>query len=765
MHLATLITDLALLLVVAGITTLLCKKINQPLVIGYILAGFLIGPVVGFVPTIGDAGNIDLWAEIGVIFLMFALGLEFSLHKLVSVGSTSFITATVQVAGMMVMGFATGQLLGWSMMDCIFLGGMLSMSSTMITIKAIEDLGMKERRFTQLAVGTLVVEDIVAIFLMVILSTVAVSQGISGGELAGTLAQMVFYLAIWLLFGIYLIPSFLKRVESLMNDETLLVVSLGICFGMVWLADTIGFSAALGAFLGGSILASTAIGERIEHLVKPCKDLFGAVFFVSVGLKVVPAMLVEYIGPILALIAITIFGKMIFLVAGMLLAGEDLSTSMHGAFCQTQIGEFSFIIATLGISLGVTGDFLYPVIVAVSVMTTFTTPYFIKSADHAANFLHKSIPQKWATAMERYDQEKKVAGESKDEDWRQFLKGYVSSLALYSVIILGIIQLGLILVLPALTEPIGEWMAKILTCLLIYGCLAPFLPPLMLFRKSNFTTLWIKSYANHLPLIALVALRTAVTVLLVMWPIQTMFHIPFYWVILVAIPVTLFLSRSNRLLGKYLQIRARFLSNFNERQLKERQEASGEIDHNWLDEQLYVAEMLCEKGVEAVGKSLQDLQWGKIMKVNVIKIIRGRKHINVPEGEEIIQSGDRLFLLGSEQHLENFRYLVKKRDAPAVMVPEMTLRQFIKNQEMYDEEQQLLCYAIKVEKEWPMVGSNIRSSGIKKDWSCFLIGLERDFLPIINPNPSMIINNSDLLWILGSQKMGNKLLKADLIHQ
>lgn len=764
-HLATLITDLALLLIVAGITTLLCKRLKQPTVIGYILAGFLIGPVVDFVPTVGDMTNIDLWAEIGVIFLMFALGLEFSLHKLASVGSTSFITAFVEVPGMLLTGFIAGKLLGWDTMNSIFLGGMLSMSSTMITIKAVEDLGMKERRFTRLAVGTLVVEDIVAIFLMVVLSTVAVSQGVSGGELAGTIAQLLFYLVLWLLLGIYLLPSFLKKVEPLLSDETLLVVSLGVCFGMVWLADAIGFSAALGAFLAGSILAGTSMQERIEHLVTPCKDLFGAVFFVSVGLKVDPAMLAEYLVPIIVLTLATIIGKVIFLMAGMLLAGEDLRTSLHGAFCLTQIGEFSFIIATLGISLGVTADFLYPVIVAVSVITTFTTPYLIKSADHAAEFLQRALPAKWVAAIERYDQEKHSAGTARDEDWQAFGKGYVSTFALYGVILVGIVQVGISFVWPALETRIGPDAAQVITCVLIYLAMAPFLPPMMVFRRKYFTMLWLKSFANRLPLLLLMVLRVAVTVLLVIWPLRAIYQLPLYAVALVAVPVTLFLARSDWLMGQYLQIQARFLSNFNERQLKARQEALAGGEHHWLDEKLQVAEFICAQEGGLAGKSLQELGWGRLFQANVIKIIRGKKHINIPEGTERVQAGDHLFVLGVAQSLESIRLLAERRQGLLeVERPEATLRQFIVHQEHFPEEQQLLCYALQVEKDWPLVGTSIKDSGIKQEWSCLLIGLERELLPIINPNPNLRLNAGDLLWVLGEQRMGEKLLKEELIH-
>ncbi|MBQ3206347.1 MAG: cation:proton antiporter, partial [Peptococcaceae bacterium] len=603
-HLATLISDLALLLVVAGITTLFCKKINQPMVIGYILAGFLIGPVVSFIPTIGDSANITLWAEIGVIFLMFSLGLEFSLHKLVTVGATGIISALVQIIGMLILGIILGLAMGWSTMDSIFLGGMLSMSSTMITIKAIEDMGLKEERFTGLAIGTLVIEDIVAIFLLVILSTISVSQGVSGMDLVFTIAKLMFYLVLWLILGIYLIPSFLQKTQDLMSDETLLVTSLGICFAMVWLADAIGFSTALGAFLAGSILAGTIHGERVEHLVAPCKDLFGAVFFVSVGLMVVPSMLVEYFIPILILTIAVIVGKAVLLVLGMVAAGEDLRTSMYGAMSQTQIGEFSFIIANLGIGLGVTSGFLYPVIVAVSVITTFTTPFFIKSSEKAVAILDILIPDKWKEAMQRYRQERMATQkEAKNPEWKAFFKGYATRFFIYGVLLLGIGEIGLQILYPALNSIIGrETLAAIITCILIYAVMIPMLPPMVLSKNKNFTTLWLQSYANRLPLIVLLGIRIAAAVLLVVHPAYVLLKIPAWLLMIAALPLIIYLSRSKTVIGRQLEMEAHFLLNFNEKKLQEFQETTGGKKHAWLDEQLMVESYFCPEGSEAIGQ-------------------------------------------------------------------------------------------------------------------------------------------------------------------
>jgi CPA2 family monovalent cation:H+ antiporter-2 len=764
-HLATLISDLALLLVVAGATTLLCKKINQPTVIGYILAGFLIGPVVSFIPTIGDSENITLWAEIGVIFLMFSLGLEFSLHKLMTVGTTGIVAALLQIGGMMLLGYGVGILMGWSAMDSLFLGGMLSMSSTMITIKAIEDLGLKEKKFTKLAIGTLVIEDIVAIFLMVVLSTISVSQGVSGAELAATIIKLMMYLMVWLLLGIYLIPSFLQKTQNLMNNETLLVVSLGICFGMVWMADAIGFSSALGAFMAGSIMAGTVHGERIEHLVNPCKDLFGAVFFVSVGLMVVPAMLVEYFVPILILTIVTIVGKMVLLVAGMMTGGEDLETSVCGAMSQTQIGEFSFIIATLGTSLAVTSDFLYPVIVAVSVVTTFTTPFFIKSSDGVCRIIKKVTPQGIQNLVERYRAARnEVRDDEKDQDWKLFLKGYASTFLIYGILLLVISEVGRLLIYPALADMLpNATLAASLTCILIYIVMAPLLAPMMIFRKKHFTALWLKTFANHLPLMVLIVLRTGVTLFLAVRPIYQLFHMP-RWALLLIVPLVFLISRSDWMVGRYLEIEARFLSNFNEKKLQELKEVEKDKGHAWLDEQVQVSEYICTSANAACDMELKELQWGRMWQVNVIKIIRGKKHINIPEGDEKLYAGDRLYLLGTAKAQENFNLFNEQRNLLLEGENDnVSLHAFIENQDEYTEEQQLFSYAVTVKKGTPLAGCSVRDSGIKSKWNAYLIGVERNMMPMMNLNANFILNADDLLWVLGPQKMGEQLVKYEML--
>ena len=386
-ELAPLIEDLALILFSAGVMTLLFKKLKQPLVLGYIVAGFLASPHLSYTPSVVDSENVHLWADIGVIFLLFALGLEFSFKKIVKVGGSAIIAACTIIFCMIFLGVSVGTLFAWSRMDCLFLGGMLAMSSTTIIYKAFADLDLFNKQFTQLVMSILILEDILAIVLMVLLSTMAVSNNVEGLDLLLSIGKLGFFLILWFVVGIWLIPLLLRKTRKLMSDETLLIVSLAMCFFMVVIAAQTGFSAAFGAFIMGSILAETVEAEHIDHLVKPVKDLFGAIFFVSVGMMVDPSMILEYAVPILAITLTILLGQSIFGSLGVLLSGQTLKTSMQCGFSLTQIGEFAFIIASLGVSLGVTSNFLYPIVVAVSVITTFLTPYMIRLAEPASDFV------------------------------------------------------------------------------------------------------------------------------------------------------------------------------------------------------------------------------------------------------------------------------------------------------------------------------------------------------------------------------------------
>lgn len=491
MHTPDMITDLAVMLLTAGLITILFKKIKQPLILGYILAGFLISPYFPLFFNVEDMDSISLWSEIGVIILMFHIGLEFNLHKLAKLGGTAVISAIVKMGGVMLTGYLVGILMGFSDISSLFLGCMLSISSTAVIQKSFEELEIKGQKYSQLVMGTLVIEDIVGIFMMVVLSTISVSQSVAGKELIISLALMICYLVVWLLLGIYLLPTFLNKVIKVMNDEMLLILSLGLCFGMVMIANFLGFSSELGAFLAGSLLAGTIHVERIEHLTGGVKDMFVSFFFLSVGMKVDPQAIVRY-APIIAVITlVAVIAKLIFATVGMLLSGQTLNTAVKSGFSLAPIGEFSFIIAALGVSLGVMEENLYPIIVSAAVITTFLTPFLIKNSGKVTELLQRRLPEKLLQKLNQYTSSDQT-DDDKDTDWNEYIRKFVSRTALYSVIMLVAVMIGIKGIYPFLAGPLSPLSASIATCAVIFFVIAIFVRPMQNPGNALFTSLWLK---------------------------------------------------------------------------------------------------------------------------------------------------------------------------------------------------------------------------------------------------------------------------------
>lgn len=744
-----LITDLAVMLLTAGVVTILFRRFKQPLVLGYILAGFLVGPYMPYFFTVADKVSIDTWSEIGIIVLMFGLGLEFNLHKLASVGGTAVITALTEVLGMLVLGYLVGQALGWTVMDSIFLGGMLSMSSTTIIIKAFDELGVRKESFAELVFGTLVIEDIAGIFMMIVLSTVSVSKSISGTALAMQLGELVLYLALWLILGIYILPTLLRRASDYMNDETLLIVSLGICFGMVLLAEYLGFSSALGAFLAGSLLAGTLHAERVEHLTSGIKDLFGTVFFLSVGMMIDPAMIVKYIVPILIISVVTVVGKLTISSLGVLLSGQSLKNAVHCGCSLAQIGEFAFIIASLGMELKVISDYLYPIIVSVSVITTLTTPAFIKNADRLYGLIRRLLPGRLANKLERYTADTPPASETQDNDWLNYLRRYVKVTAFYGVLMAGATLIGQFVVYPLLQNTMpAERMAQALSVIFCAVGIALFIRPMLDLHSTEYTTLWVKNRYFRLPLIALTALRFLLIVLIAFFPLQTILGAGGWLLLLLIVAAILVIYKSGWMSSAYVSAEARFMANFNERNLQRSASDIGETE--WLDEKLYVQSMTCP--TELSGKSLKQLGWGSRFNVNVIQITRGRRVRNMPSGSLELREGDQLLLLGRGDDLRSLRMMLGLPDHEDLP----TLRQYTESQTGSPND--VYAYAIDVRKDSELQGKSIRASGLREKYDCMVLGLQRQNLPILQPDLSMTIQNDDLVWILGSRRMAEKLI-------
>lgn len=765
-HLPTIITDLAMILLVAGVTTILFKKINQPLVLGYIIAGFITGPNFVFFPTIADKVNVQAWSEIGVIFLLFALGLEFSFYKLKKVGSTAFVSTAVIIVSMLFVGYGVGQLLGWSHMDSIFLGGMLSMSSTAIIIKAFDDLNLRGQSFTEVVFGVLIVEDIAGIAMMVILSTIAVAtSGISTAELVMSVGRLVFFLVLWFVAGMYLIPTFFKKAQALMTDETLVVVSIGLCLGMVFLATHLGFSSALGAFIMGSLIAEAPNAEHIEHLVAPIKDLFGAVFFVSVGMMVNPALLADYALPVAVLVATTILGQLFFATCGVLAAGQKLRTAVHCGFALTQIGEFSFILATLGMSLSVTSDFLYPIIVAVSVITTFTTPFFINAAEPAYNKLVALLPQRFLDWLDRYtDSDSENA---KSQDWRNLLGDYVLHMVIYATLLFAIMLGSSLYLLPYLEETLQLPYANFIAAGGTLLVMAPILRAVLVNRAGSaelFSILWFKRRANHLPLMILVLGK----VLLASFSLYFVFNdlVGIHGVLAFAAIalVGYFIASSDWLMGEYLRIESRFLVNLNEKHMRKHREAQGGEQGHWFDEELFLAYYKVADDSPIIGKTMKQLAVRQYYGCNVLQMRTPQATIDMPGGEVTVTKGANFLVIGSESQLKIMDAAIIQRHLKLHRLwGPVTMRQFMLEDHAYAPEQQFLSLAITIDKHSPILGTSLKAADLRHKWSCLVIGLERGAFTITNPDVSLVFEENDLLWVLGKQKMMNTLIREEIL--
>ncbi len=651
-ELAPLIADLALILICAGVMTLIFKKLKQPLVLGYIVAGFIASPHFALTPSVMDAASIHVWSDIGVIFLLFALGLEFSFKKIVKVGGPAIIAALTIIFGMILVGFLVGSAFGWSKMDALFLGGMICMSSTTIIYKAFEDLGLSKNKFAGLVMSILILEDILAVVLMVVLSTVAVSSNFEGGELVGSILKLVFFLVLWLVVGIYLIPLILRKTRSLMNDETLLVVSLGLCFMMVVVAAKTGFSAAFGAFIMGSILAETLEAEHIERLVKPVKDLFGAIFFVSVGMMVDPAMIVQYWLPILIITVTVIVGQSFFATVGVLLSGQPLKTAVQSGFSLTQIGEFSFIIASLGVALGVTSDFLYPIVVAVSVVTIFLTPYMIRLAEPAYGFIYKHLPGKVRTFLDGYAEAADPVA-VKESPWKKYLSALGQIVLIYGILCVAICILGFQLLLPLAEKWIPGIWSHVVVAVVILAALAPFLRAIMVKknRSEEFKTLWQASPANRAPLAASVVLRLAMAMGFIFYVLARLFHVSILILLLLAVAVVAYLMFSRLTKKQSRRLEETFLTNLRSRELREEYlgKKKPEYASRLLDKDLHLAEFDIPADVEWAGASLHDLNLGQRFGVQVVAIIRGKRRFSIPNASARICPQDRIQVIGTAQ--------------------------------------------------------------------------------------------------------------------
>lgn len=724
----SLISDLAFILILGAFTTVFFKWIKQPVVLGYIVAGFLASPNFTYLPSVTTESNIDFWAQIGIIALLFSLGLEFSFKKLMNAGGSAVVTALIIMGGMMCAGFAIGHVLGFSNINCLFLGGMLSMSSTTIIIKAFNDLGIQHKKFASLVFAVLIVEDLFAVVMMVILSSIAVNNSVAGGEMLYSISKLVFFLVMWFLVGVIVLPSLLNRIRAYLNSETLVLVSMGLCLGMAVVSVMCGFSLALGAFVMGSILAGTSFAERIERVIMPIKDLFGSVFFISVGMMVNPDVIVTYAGPILALSAVVIVGMIVFGTSGMLITGQSLKVAMESGFSLTQIGEFAFIIATLGMSLGVLDSTIYPIVVAVSVLTTFTTPYFIRMADPAYNIVAKMLPRNLRFLINRYTTD---AGTDAATNtlWQSVLRRYVWRILIYAAILITIVLLSKGWLLPMLTHFNEKW-GRLICALVTLTAMSPFLFALAIPASKSSERRQLKNANSHskVPLVVMTLFRLILALGFIVYELKSLYSWSTAVVCGIAVFILIALLLSNRIRMHLHNIEQRFMDNLNERELRR----SGKNNNVIAD--LHLAFMTVGFGCPFVGERLRDSGLRQQYGVNVASIQRGTSAIPVPGGDVRIFPGDTLGVIGTDEQIQN---LLKVVEAPE------------NENSVTVSPHDIKLTSLQLTSGSPLLHKSVAESGLRNDYHSLLVSIARNG-EFFTPDASTRFAEGDVLWIVGN---------------
>ncbi len=745
-----LINDLAYILVSAGIVTLIFKRLKQPLVLGYIVAGFLVSPHMPYTASVLDTENVHLWADIGVMFLLFSLGLDFSFKKILKMGASPIISTITIIFCMSMLGLLVGHIFDWPKMDCIFLGGMLAMSSTTIIYKAFDDLGLRQQQFAGLVMSVLILEDILAIVMMVMLSAIASGSNPDGEQMLGSLVKIAFFLVLWLVVGIFAIPLFLRRVRKLINDEVMLIVALGMCCAMAVFSTKVGFSSAFGAFIMGSILAETVEAERIEKLVEPVKNLFGAIFFVSVGMLVDPNIIMEYALPIMALVLTILVGQGIFGSISFMLGGESLKSAMRCGFSMAQIGEFSFIIASLGLSLGVISDFLYPVVVAVSVITTFLTPYMIRLATPAYTHLEKRLPSRLIKMMNHLSMSHPNSNE--ENKWKKLLTQMSVNTLIYAILSSATIVLMFTFVLPfmrhLLPGPELNKYANAITGMLTILLIAPFLRAMVMKknRSEEWRALWAESNRNRLPLLFTILVRATVAVAYIFYICHYLTRFSNALLITIGVVAVVAIIFSRSIKNRSIRLERLFIMNLRSREIeaqvhgKKRPLYEGRL----LDRDIHIADFAVPMNSRWMGHTLRQLDLGRKYGVHVSSILRANYRLNIPDGNYIIFPGDKLQVIGSDEQLAKLGEAIKEEvlgEDPNLEHREMKLRQLI------------------IGHESPFVGKTLEESGIRDTYSCMVVGLEEGKENLSPFNPKRRFQEGDIIWIVGEEDNLKTLLQ------
>lgn len=745
-----LVKDLALILMVAGIVTIIFKKLKQPLVLGYIVAGFLVSPHMPYTMSVIDETDIKTWADIGVIFTLFSLGLDFSFKKIVKMGASPIIATVVIVFFMMMLGISIGHGFGWSKMDCIFLGGMLAMSSTTIIYKAFDDMGLRQQKFAGMVMSVLILEDILAIVMMVMLSAIAGGNNPDGEQMIGSVIKIAFFLVLWFIVGIFAIPLFLRSVRKLINNETLLIVALGLCCGMAVLSTKVGFSSAFGAFVMGSILAETIEAEKIIKLVEPVKNLFGAIFFVSVGMLVDPKILIEYAIPILALVGSILIGQAIFGTFGFMLGGESLKSAMRCGFSMAQIGEFSFIIASLGLSLGVISNYLYPVVVAVSVITTFLTPYMIRLATPTYQVMEKHLPKRLINILNHFAMSHPST--TQQSKWKSLLRQMLINTVAYSILTAAVIALMFTFVLPFTRSLFPgwklHWYANAITGILTLVLIAPFLRAIIMKKNhsNEWKRLWVESSINRIPLLFTIVVRFVIALAFIFYICNYLTRFTDALMIIIGIAVVSLMIASRWTKKRSIKMERLFIHNLRSRDIMA--QVNGEkkplYEGHLLDRDIHISDFYVPEDSSWGGKTLKELHLRERFGVDMSSIMRGSQRLNIPNGDTVIFPGDKLQVIGNDDQLQKFATALSTDLIPEdleIEKREMKLRQLI------------------ISGKSEFCGKSLLESGIRDKYNCMVVGLEEGQENLTKIAPTRTFEKGDILWIVGEESDLQKIME------
>ena len=751
-ELPELVQDLALILVVAGFVTLIFKKLKQPLVLGYIVAGFLVSPHMSYTMSVVDKDDIQTWADIGVIFLLFSLGLDFSIKKILKMGASPIIAACTIIFSMMLLGVIVGHSFGWKEMDCIFLGGMVAMSSTTIIYKAFSDMGLTQQGFASTVMSVLILEDILAIVMMVMLSTVASGNSPDGVQLLGSIMKIGFFLVLWFVVGLFAIPLFLRSVRKILNSETLLIVSLGFCCLMAVISTQVGFSAAFGAFVMGSILAETVEADKIIRLVDPVKNLFGAIFFVSVGMLVKPQVIVEYAIPILLLVITILAGQALFGTLGYLLGGQTLKNAMRCGFSMAQVGEFAFIIATLGKSLGVISEFLYPVVVAVSVITTFLTPYMIRAAEPCYNVLVKHLPKRWVRRLTHIQTNNAGESASTNNLWKVLMKKMIFNTLIYGILSAAVIAIMFSAALPicrnlSIKWTGSHWIGNAVCGFLTILFIAPFLRSIVMKQNHSeaFKALWTDRRINRLPLTATILARVLIALSFIFYICNYLTRFKNALMIAVAVGLLILMLLSRWLKKRSITLERLFIQNLQSRDIEAQKQGKKKplFANHLIDRDIHIANLELPDDSLWAGKTLYSLKLRNRFGVHISSILRGSKHINIPNGGTILFPGDKLQAIGNDEQLTKLSKAMKAELQPTITdieKHEMKLRSFT------------------ISKTSPFIGKTLKDSGIRDEYNCMVVGVDEGQQNLTLITPSRCLQAGDVLWVVGEEKDLERIL-------